>query len=465
MELHRISISELAELLVAKEVSATECVAYFGNRIEQINPALNSFVSLDLDAAMEKARAIDDLRANNRKVGALGGIPFGVKDLEDAEGFVTSRGSILFANSPKARKNSHMVDCFVREGAIPVGKTNTPEFGWKSNTDNPVFGPTRNPYDFSRSPGGSSGGSAAAIASGQVPFATGSDGGGSLRIPASACGISAMKTSLGRVPMVSDVPVGWSDLSVPGPLAGTIRDTALLLDLVAMPDGRDFRSQARKLELWHQELSVEQGTVTAAFSIDLGYATIDPEVAEVTKGAIATLESNGVQIRVLDSVFAKDPLDEFFTMTNSYYAKTLGPLTSDPRFQDIDPGLRSQVENGLRASVTEFLRASDLAFFMNQILWKLFQEVDVLITPTTAGLPPQVGGPQLIAGMEVRDWVQLTYPFNMTRSPAATVCAGIAKSGIPVGLQIVGPHLGDLKVLAAAHLFEGLLGTRSPEIA
>ena len=398
-------------------------------------------------------------------MGVLGGIPFGVKDLEDAEGFVTSRGSILFANSPKARENSYMVDCFVREGAIPVGKTNTPEFGWKSNTDNPVFGPTRNPYDFSRSPGGSSGGSASAIASGQVPFATGSDGGGSLRIPASACGISAMKTSLGRVPMVSDVPVGWSDLSVPGPLARTIRDTALLLDLVAMPDGRDFRSQARKLELWHQELSVEQRQVTAAFSSDLGYAAIDPEIAEVTEAAIATLESNGVQIRILDSLFAKDPLDEFFTMTNSYYAKTLGPLVSDPRYQEVDPGIRSQVENGLRTSATEFLRASDLSFYMNQILWRLFQEVDVLITPTTAGLPPHVGGHQQIAGEEVRDWVQLTYPFNMTRSPAATVCSGIAKSGIPVGLQIVGPHLGDLQVLSAAHLFEGLLGTHSPEIS
>ena len=465
MELHRISISELAELLVAKELSAAECVAYFAKRIEQINPALNSFVSLDLDTAMEKARAIDGLRANNRRVGVLAGIPFGVKDLEDAEGFVTSRGSVLFANSPRARKNSYMVDCFVREGAIPVGKTNTPEFGWKSDTDNPVFGPTRNPYDLSRSPGGSSGGSASAIASGQVPFATGSDGGGSLRIPASACGISAMKTSLGRVPMVSDVPVGWSDLSVPGPLARTIRDTALLLDLVAMPDGRDFRSQARKLELWHQELSVKPRQVTAAFSNDLGYAAIDPEITEVVEAAISKLERNGVQIRILDSLFTRDPLDEFFTMTNSYYAKTLGPLISDPRYHEVDPGIRSQVENGLRTSAIEFLRASDLGFYMNQILFRLFQEVDVLITPTTAGLPPHVGGPQLIAGEHVRDWVQLTYPFNMTRSPAATVCAGIAKSGIPVGLQIVGPHLGDFQVLSAAHHFEGLLGTHSPEIA
>ncbi len=465
MELHRVSISELAELLTAKELSAVECVEYFGERIERINPALNSFVSLNLDAAMERAQTIDAMRANNRKVGVLAGIPFGVKDLEDAEGFVTSRGSVLFANSPKARKNSYMVDCFVREGAIPLGKTNTPEFGWKSDTVNAVFGPTRNPYDISRSPGGSSGGSASAISSGQVPFATGSDGGGSLRIPASACGISAMKTSLGRVPVVSDVPTGWSDLAVSGPLARTIRDTALLLDLVAMPDGRDFRSQGRKMEQWHQELAVAQRPVRAAFSPDLGYASIDPEVAEVVQAAVAKLESNGVEIRLLDSLFSKDPLDEFFTMTNSYYAKTLEPLVSDPHYSEVDPGIRDQVENGLRTSATEFLRATDLCFYMNQILYNLFQETDVLISPTTAGLPPSVGGPQLIAGKEVRDWVQLTYPFNMTRSPAATVCAGISRSGIPVGLQIAGPHLGDLRVLSAAHLFEEILGTQSPEIA
>ncbi|NNN20243.1 MAG: hypothetical protein HKL84_10410 [Acidimicrobiaceae bacterium] len=465
MELHRLSITELAGLLSTKQISARECVAYFATRIERINPALNSFVALDLDSALAKAELIDEKRAHNRFVGSLAGIPFGVKDLEDAEGFTTTRGSALFADSPKALKNSHMVEHFIKQGAIPVGKTNTPEFGWKSDTDNATFGPTRNPYDLRRSPGGSSGGSASAVSSGQVPFATGSDGGGSLRIPASACGISAMKTSLGRVPSVSQIPPGWSDLSVSGPLAKTVRDTALLLDLVVMPDGRDFRSQARKPEQWHQEISVKQPPVKAAFSLDLGYAPIDPEVSEVIEKAVSSLENAGVEIRVLDSLFSKDPLEEFFTLTDSYYAKTLQSAMSDPKYQMVDPGIREQVERGLQVTATEFLRACDLSFYMNLTLYNLFRDVEVLLAPTTAGLPPLVGGKAMIGGSEVVDWVKLTYPFNMTRSPVASVCAGISRSGLPVGLQIIGPHLGDLQVLSAAQFFEEVLGRFHPEMA
>ena len=180
---------------------------------------------------------------------------------------------------------------------------------------------------------------------------------------------------------------------------------------------------------------------------------------------MAKLEDFGVEVMVLDSLFNKDPLEEFFVMTNSYYAKMLEPAMSDPRYQMVDPGLRIQVEKGLRHSAVQFLRASDLSFYMNQILYELFQEVDVLLAPTTAGLPPLVGGKPMIAGQEVEDWVRLTYPFNMTRSPAASICAGISRSGMPVGLQIVGPHLGDLQVLSAAQALEEILGTFSPEMA
>jgi Asp-tRNA(Asn)/Glu-tRNA(Gln) amidotransferase A subunit family amidase len=200
----------------------------------------------------------------------------------------------------------------------------------------------------------------------------------------------------------------------------------------------------------------------AAFSLDLGYAQVDPEVSEVIESAVAALQSSGMEIRVLDTLFSKDPLDEFFTMTNSYYAKTMESLAADPRWNKVDEGIREQVKIGLRTSAVEFLRASDLSFYLNQTLYRLFQEVDILISPTTAGLPPSVGGVQMIAGREVRDWVQLTYPFNMTRSPAASVCAGISRSGLPVGLQIVGPHLGDLRVLSAAQFIEERLGTFRP---
>lgn len=465
MELNRLSLSELAELLNTKAISARECVAYFSERIDRINPSLNAFVSLDFDMAKGAAKTIDEKRAGNVVVGSLAGIPFGVKDLEDAIGFTTTRGSILFADSPKAQKNSHMVQCFVNQGAIPIGKTNTPEFGWKSDTDNYVFGPTRNPHDTGRSPGGSSGGSTAAIAAGLVPFATGSDGGGSLRIPAAACGISAMKTSLGRIPSISDVPTGWSNLSVPGPLAKSIQDTALLLDLVVTNDGRDFRTVSRKVEQWHQEISIKQNRPRVAYSLDLGYSPIDPEIAAVMESALVKLRDAGVEIEPLETLFDHDPIEEFFTMTNAYYAKTLEPFMGHPKYNLVDEGVREQVRKGLTISATEFLRASDLCFHMNRILYTLFQRVDVLISPTTAALPPIVGGVGSIGGVEDPNWVKLTYPFNMTRSPAASVYAGNSKFNLPVGLQIIGPHLGDLKVLSSAQLFEDIFGLRSPNIA
>lgn len=463
MELKNLSLIKLVQLLESKELSARECVGYFIDRIEKINPKLNAFVATDFDAALAKAKEIDEKRAFNRPVGILGGIPFGVKDLEDAIGFRTTRGSQLYASSANSQMNSFMVDKFTAQGAIVIGKTNTPEFGWKSDTDNAVFGPTRNPFDLSRSPGGSSGGSAAAVASSLVPFATGSDGGGSLRIPASACGISTLKTTLGRIPSISPTPGGWSDLSVRGPLARDISDTAFLLDLVVMPDQRDFRSQGRKFESWAQEISLSRAAPKVAFSRNLGYSQIDVEVAQVFEKALVRL-GEYFEMTDIDPLFDRDPIEEFYILTSSYYAKMLGPLSSDPNFQLIDIGIREMVQQGSSISATEFLRAADSSFEMNRILYDVFQNFDALVTPTTAALPPKIGSKPTINGIEGPDWVKLTYPFNMTRSPAASIFAGFAPSKLPVGLQIVGPYLGDLRVLQAAKTFEEILGTTGPNI-
>ena len=464
MELSNLSLIDLIHLLDSKAVSSFECVSYFADRISKFNPKLNAFVATDIEAALTRAKEIDHRRAHNRAVGALGGIPFGVKDLEDAAGFRTTMGSALFADSSEAVTNSHMVEKLTFAGGIVIGKTNTPEFGWKSETFNKIFGPTRNPHDLTRSCGGSSGGTAAAIAAGIIPLATGSDGGGSLRIPAAACGISAMKTSLGRIPSISDRPGGWHDLSVPGPMARNILDTAYLLDLVVMPDGRDFRSQGRKFESWVQEISSVNKTFRVAYSKDLGYSPIDPEIEQVISDAVSQLSDAGMEVVEIDSLFDKDPIDEFYIMTMSYYAKMLQPLLDDPKFQLVEPGIQEQVTKGLSFSAIDFLRATDLCFYMNRTLFKLFQQFDVLISPTTAGLPPKIGGMPSIGGIEGPDWVKLTYPFNMTRSPAASIFAGYGPSKLPIGLQIVGPHLGDLTVLAAARKFEQILGVSSPAL-
>lgn len=463
MELKNLSLIKLIQLLESKELSAKECVEYFIDRIEKINPKLNAFVATDFESAISKANEIDERRAFNRPVGALGGIPFGVKDLEDAAGFRTTRGSRLYAKSPISQLNSFMVEKFTSQGAIVIGKTNAPEFGWKSDTDNTVFGPTRNPYDLSRSPGGSSGGSAAAVAASLVPFATGSDGGGSLRIPAAACGISTLKTTLGRVPSTSPTPGGWSDLSVRGALAKDTCDTAFLLDLVVMPDARDFRSQGRKLESWAQEISLSRANPKVAYSRNLGYSEIDSEIEEVFEAALARLADHFELVNI-DPLFEKDPIEEFYTLTCSYYAKMLGPLSSEPGYLLVDPAIREMVERGSSISAIEFLKAGDMAFEMNRVLYNLFQSHDILVSPTTSALPPKVGFNPTINGVEGPDWVKLTYPFNMTRSPVASIFAGFAHSKLPVGLQIIGPYLGDLKVLRAAKTFEEILGTTNPEI-
>src|SRR5688572_26521057 len=224
MDFRTTTVAALAADVSAKRTSARELVGAALSRIEEIDPRVNAFVALDGERALADAASIDARIAAGEDVGPLAGIPIGVKDLEDAAGFRTTQGSAVYADSPVATTDSALVDRLKAAGCVVVGKTNTPELGWKADTVNPLFGATRNPWDLGRSAGGSSGGSAAAIAAGLVPLCTGSDGGGSIRIPSSICGLSGLKPSLGRVPMGGPKAPGWGDMSTKGPMARRIRD-------------------------------------------------------------------------------------------------------------------------------------------------------------------------------------------------------------------------------------------------
>jgi aspartyl-tRNA(Asn)/glutamyl-tRNA(Gln) amidotransferase subunit A len=387
-------------------------------------------------------------------VGPLAGIPIGVKDLEDAAGLPTTLGSAAFAGQAPAPADSALVARLRAAGCVILGKTNTPELGWKADTDNVVFGATRNPWNLEHSPGGSSGGSAAAIAAGMVPLATGSDGGGSLRIPSALCGLSCLKPSLGRVPSGGAHPPDWHHLSTRGLLARTMGDLVWALDIVIGPDPTDLRSLPMPEASWTAALDDAHLPLAVAWSPTLGYAPLDDEVRAVCERAVRRIEELGAKVIEVDEVFPEDPVQPWLTLTSAYNLRTLEQFAGTEVWERVDPGLAATVDWARGLSALEMVKAEDACHQLNLRLVQLFHEVRLLITPTVAAPAPLSGQPGIINGTPDLNWVRFTYPFNLTRSPAATVCAGFTDAGLPVGLQLVGPQHGDLVVSRAAAALE-----------
>jgi aspartyl-tRNA(Asn)/glutamyl-tRNA(Gln) amidotransferase subunit A len=461
MDFRRVSVTALAEEVRSGRTSARELVTHALGRIDVLNAAVNAFVAVDEYAALEAADQIDDMVVAGRDPGPLAGIPIGVKDLEDAVGFVTSHGSPVFAGGAAATADSALVTRLTAAGCVVIGKTNTPELGWKGDTDNRVFGPTHNPWNLDHSPGGSSGGSAAAIASGMVPLATGSDGGGSIRIPSSCCGLSGMKPSLGRVPSGGAEPPDWQHLSTKGPMARRLADVVAALDIVVGPDPTDLRSLPRPEASWLAALLDARMPMRVAWSPTLGYAPVDEEVRKVCTQAVATLESLGVEVVEIEVVFDEDPVMDWLTLATAYNLRTLAPYRGTDMWPRIDPLLAAQMDWAAEnLSALDVVRAEDACHRLNHRLVELFHDVRLLVTPTCAALPPPraLEAAGMINGAVDANWVRFTYPFNMTRSPAATVCAGLSGDGLPVGLQLVGPQHADLVVIRSAAALETALG-------
>ncbi len=393
--------------------------------------------------------------------GPLAGIPLGVKDLDDAEGFVTSHGSAIFAGDPPARADSPLVARLRAAGCVVVGKTNTPELGWKADTDNAVFGATCNPWNLAHSPGGSSGGAAAAIASGMVPLATGSDGGGSIRIPSSCCGLSGVKPSLGRVPAGGPHGSGWLDLSTKGPMARRVTDVVAALDIAVGPDPTDIRSLPRPEASWPAAVHHAQLPTKVAWSPTLGYAPLDDEVRALCSDAVGRLESLGTEVVEIETVFDEDPVRDWLTMAIAYNWRTLAPYRGTDVWDKVDPLLAAQVDWAAEhLSALDLVQALDVCHDLNLRLVELFRDVRLLLTPTCAGPPPPraLDGQGVINGEVEPNWARFTYPFNMTRSPAASVCAGLTSEGLPVGIQLVGPQHADLVVIRSAAALEKAIG-------
>ena len=450
--------TELARRLQARELSPVELTQIFLERIERLNPRLNAYCTLTPELALEQARTAEAAIMRG-ETGPLLGLPVSVKDLIFTKGVRTTRGSLLFAEAVP-EEDAPSVERLKAARAVILGKTNTPELGWRGSTDNRVFGPTRNPWNLERTPGGSSGGASAQVAAGLGPLALGTDGGGSVRIPASYTGIFGLKPSLGRVPVYPASATG--ELSHIGPMARTVADAALLLSVVAGPDERDRFSlpadQTDYLAVCEQGAREGLKGLRIAWSPDLGYAPVEPEVRAITEKAARRFTELGAELEEANPGF--DPPSPVF---NVYFYGGLTASLNDlmaTKADLLDPGLRRVVERGQKLSGLDWGKAALGKIALWDKVRRFYERYDLLLTPTLPQTAFELGidGPDTIAGQSVEGlgWTPFTYPFNLTGQPAASVPCGFDSQGLPVGLQIVGRRFADATVLRAAAAFEAL---------
>jgi Asp-tRNA(Asn)/Glu-tRNA(Gln) amidotransferase A subunit family amidase len=451
-----MSATELATLIRRKKVSPVEVVGAVLARIEKLNPILNAYVTLTAEQARRDARAAERaLTRRSATLGPLHGVPFSVKDLVITRGVRTTFGTPLYRDNVPT-EDAPVVARLKSAGGIMLGKTNTPMMGWIGATHNLLFGITRNPWNLDRTPGGSSGGASAAAAAGLGPLHVGTDGGGSIRIPASCAGIFGFKASYGRVPIY---PTGgaWS-LSHVGPMTRTVADAALMLNVCAGPDARDQYSLPAEHVDYVKALRGSLEGWRLAWSDDLGFADcVDPEIAAVCARAARAFRELGARVEEVTPRWPS-PFEAWSEIFCGGIATWLTPYLE--RRTEIDPGLARLIDSTLRNPPTRYVQA-----WFDRLAWwqhprAFFEKYDLLLTPTIACPPFKVGldNPTEIAGRPVAPyaWIPFTYPFNMTGQPAASVPCGFTADGLPVGLQIVGPRFADVAVLRAAAAFERL---------
>jgi aspartyl-tRNA(Asn)/glutamyl-tRNA(Gln) amidotransferase subunit A len=417
---------------------------------------LNAFVYLDAAGARRSAEAVDAAVAAGRDPGPFSGVPFGIKDLEHAAGMPTSFGSLLFKGRPPVTRDSLHVARLRAAGAIPVGKTASPEFGAVAVTDSPAWGVTRNPWDLERTPGGSSGGSAAAVAAGMVPLATASDGGGSIRIPASFCGLVGFKPSFGRIPHPGNQP---SATSVFGALVTSVTDAARHLDVTAGPDDTDRLSlPASTIRYEHAIEALNVAGLRARWSPDLGFANVDPEVAALAEAAGRDLMEAAALRSVPGVVAVTDPLRIWDANRVADFFMDLEPEMWPDQAEALSEYVRPTIRRFESVMAPRLADAWKSRQRLDEELAGLFNEIDVLLTPTTA-LPAFAAEwpmPSVINGTEVHP--SMTVPFTMLANlgghPAVSLPAGRTAGGLPVGLQVQCRRHADEVVLRLARLYE-----------
>jgi aspartyl-tRNA(Asn)/glutamyl-tRNA(Gln) amidotransferase subunit A len=447
-----MTASELAAAIKKKKVSPVEVVDAVLARIGKTN-RVNAYCLVDAAGARTAARAAErTLMKKGAKLGPLHGVPFSVKDLVITKGLATTFGTPIYRDNVTT-EDAPSVAAMRRAGAILLGKTNTPIFGWVGVTDNPLFGPTRNPWSLVHTPGGSSGGAGAAVAAGLAPLAIGTDGGGSIRKPAAWCGLFGLKPSYGRV-AIHPHGAAWS-LSHVGPMTRTVKDAALMMNVMAGPDERDQYSLPDDGVDYVKALKGSLKGLRVAYSETLGFApAVDGEIAAATANAAREFRRFGCEVEDVDPGWPS-PYDCWRTLFYGGIAAKLAPYRHQ---RDALGPVVDIVEEALTFPPTKYVQA-----FFDRLAWyqharAFFERYDLLLSPTCANPPLRLGEyfATEIGGVKVgRDaGSAFTFAFNMTGQPAATVPCGFTKAGLPVGLQIVGRRFADALVLRASAAFE-----------
>lgn len=443
----------LREQYRRRSLSPVEVVTAVLERIERINPKLTALITVTPDLAMKQARQAEQVYASGGHAGPLAGIPITIKDLTPTKGIRTTRGSLLDPDWIPD-EDAPVVERVYSAGAVMLGKSNTPELGWKGDTTNRLVGSTHNPWRHGRTAGGSSGGGAAAVAAGLGPLAQGSDGAGSVRIPAAFCGIFGMKASFGLVPQYPASAVG--DLSHLGPMTRTVRDAALLLNVVAGADARDRLSWSSGVDY----LAACEGGIAGlriAWSPDLGYAPVERDVLATVERAARHFAELGCVVEEASPGLA-DPWEMIDLL---WSAGMTGPRRDDfERVRDqLDHGLVPVIERGRQLRADEVAAAQLRRNAYYQGMRQFMEHYDLLLTPTLPITAFRAGDdhPGQVAGTPTSylSWTPFTYPFNLTGQPAASVPCGFV-DGLPVGLQLAGRWHDDATVLRAAAAFESL---------
>jgi aspartyl-tRNA(Asn)/glutamyl-tRNA(Gln) amidotransferase subunit A len=460
-ELHYMSAVDALAAFRAGELSPVELTRAVLDQIERYNERHNPYNLVDAERALEQARDSEQRWSRGRPLGLLDGVPVAIKDLILTRGWPTLRGSRAIEVDQPWDVDAPITRLLRNAGAVLIGKTTTPELGWKAVTDSPLTGVTTNPWDVTRTAGGSSGGSGVAVALGMATLAVGTDGGGSIRIPAAFVGIVGFKPTFGRVPLWPVSPFGT--LAHGGPMARTVGDAALMMDVVAQPDSFDWQSLPQSATGYRSSLEDGVAGLRVAFSPNLGYGNVDPEVAAAARAAAHTFAALGAHVEEVDPGF-DDPLEAFTVLWYAGAAQALVPFDQASRAR-MDRGLLEIAAEGAGYSALRYLDAVMQRGNLGVHMSRFHDRFDLLLTPS-------VPIPAFEAGREVPThwpsrrwptWTPFSYPFNLTQQPAISLPCGFTSSHLPIGLQIVGARYKDALVLRAAHAYQSAHSFGNPQ--
>ncbi|WP_306319583.1 MULTISPECIES: amidase [unclassified Streptomyces] len=459
-EPYALTATELLAAYESGDLTPVEATASVLDRIEAVDSKLNAFCLVDREEALAQARASEERRGRGEALGLLDGVPTSIKDLMLTKGRPTLRGSLTVSPDREWDEDAPCVARMREQGAVFVGKTTTPEFGWKGVTDNPLTGVTRNPWDVSTTAGGSSGGSAAAVAAGMAPLSIGTDGGGSVRIPAAFCGIFGMKPTYGRIPLYPASPFGT--LAHAGPMTRTVEDAALLMDVVTGFDSRDWSALDAPRGSYRAAVTeaLADGSLRGlriAYAPTLAGAPVDPQVAERVAAVARLLADLGADVEEADPGFS-DPVEAYHTLWFSGAAKVVEHLGTE-QFASLDAGLQEACREGAAKTALDYLGAVDTRMALGVRMGRFHETYDLLLTPAVP-IPAFEAGVEVPPGSSHQrwtGWTPFTYPFNLTQQPASTVPCGVTDAGLPVGAQLVAARHGDELILRASAVLHAAL--------